>query len=58
MYTTIKKQAIKPYKALNTVYTCMGSGLAVNELVGLAVQLVAKEPHQNQSKYLNCVVIA
>jgi len=28
----------------------MGSGLAVDELVGLAVQLVAKEPHQNQSK--------
>jgi len=28
----------------------MGSRLAVSELVGLAVQLVAKEPRQNQSK--------
>jgi hypothetical protein len=34
-------ELIQPYKALNTQYTCMGSGLAVDELVGLAVQLVA-----------------
>jgi len=36
----------------------MGSGLVVDELVGLVVQLVAKEPHQNHSFSLNCVVIA